>query len=124
MQVYLIKSGESRNGNKLSHDDHGEFFLHEGDAETRVKELKEIVNADFHVVKAELIETNDKYGTTIAIVDTWETADVYEKAEEMDVEINNIQAGEVLDHISRHTDNEYGMNWDAVENAIREIVKN
>jgi hypothetical protein len=123
MQVYLIKT---ENGH--SHEWGGEFYYDEEEAHRRAAELYTMMEEEgqiihFNVVKAEIIETTDREDNTIAISHEWSIEDVYEKAEEMDIEINNIQAGQVLDLVWKNIDSEYGISWDSIENAIETVMK-
>lgn len=124
MQIYLIKTN-SESGH--SHDWGGEFYYDKDQAIQRAKELtSDTRNAvgtnHFYVVEAELIETHDRDDNTITIAHVWCIDDVYTKAEEMGIRVNNIQAGEVLDFVNNHIDCELGVSWDTIENAIEEIA--
>jgi hypothetical protein len=73
--------------------------------------------------KVEIITVKDKDDNTISISHQWVLKDVYEQAEEMNVEINNIQAGEVLDLVFKNIDNNYGVSWDSIKKAIETVMK-
>lgn len=51
----------------------------------------------------------------------WTRQDVYDKAEEMDVEIDSEEARAVLDGMERAMSSEYGVTWDDVELKIAEV---
>lgn len=53
---------------------------------------------------------------------TWNLDDIYQKAEEMDVELDSNQGGNVLAYLDRNFDANIGINWDIVENAINNEV--
>lgn len=55
---------------------------------------------------------------------TWSTEDVMDKASEMQVEITELEANEILSKIERQHDCSIGVTWDTIENAIEELVSN
>ena len=57
---------------------------------------------------------------TISI--SWSTHDVLMLADEMDVQLTEAQADEVLDRLVENHDGDIGVNWSVIEYFIDEII--
>lgn len=58
---------------------------------------------------------------TISI--SWSTQDVLMLADEMDVQLTEAQADEVLDRLVENHDGDIGINWGVIEFYIEEILE-
>lgn len=65
-------------------------------------------------------ESQDKKSKTISI--SWSTQDVLMLADEMDVQLTEAQADEVLDRLVENHDGDIGINWGVIEYFIDEII--
>ena len=128
VKIYLIKSGKEENS--FSHDWGGEFYFDKEQALDRARELQDCRDIDiqmgedvsetrFEVVEAGITESlNENPTQKISI--TWAIEDVLQMAEEMDVELTDEEAGEILENIERHHDAELGISWTTIQCAIED----
>jgi hypothetical protein len=54
----------------------------------------------------------------------WSTEDVLAMADNMQVELTEKQADEVLENVFRHHDAEVGINWDVISFHIENLLEN
>lgn len=65
----------------------------------------------------------DRDKNTVAIGLIWSMQDIFDVADTMKVEVNNIQAGEILDNILHRHDANDGVTWDTIEIHIEEYLR-
>ena len=67
------------------------------------------------------LENNHELDDVIAF-ELWSVDDVMERAAEREIEVTREEAEWVLESMERHHDCIYGMNWQALDNAIDSVV--
>ena len=67
------------------------------------------------------LQNNNELDDVVAY-DIWSVGDVMERAGEREIEVTREEAEMILEDMQHHHDCNYGMNWQALDNAIDGIV--